>query len=79
MLLNLTFICIEDWKRSPEPQYNVNFKKIVDGDTDDKDNHHATKHASRKYDVGICRDKCDRYQTYSFRLCVSVCQRSYYY
>lgn len=64
LLWKITFIWIEDWKRSPEPQHNVNLKKVVDGDTDDKENRHATKHESNgKYDVGICRDEHHTYQT----------------
>lgn len=59
-LLNITFICIEDWKCSPEPQHNVHLKVVVDDDSDDKKNGHSTKHnSSGKYDVGICGDKYD--------------------
>lgn len=72
---NITFICVEEWKRSPEPQHNVHLKEVVDDDADDKENCHTTKHESTgKYDVGICRDEHHTYQTYNFRLC--VCQKS---
>lgn len=71
LLWTITFICVEDWKLSPEPQHNVHLKEVVDDDADDKENYHTTKHESNgKYDVGICRDEHHTYQTYNFRLCV---------
>lgn len=57
-LWNITFICVEHWKCSPEPQHNVHFKEVVDDDTDDEENRPAPEHQSNgKYDVGICRNE----------------------
>ena len=70
---NVTCIGIEDGKCSSEPQHNVNLEKVVDDDTDDKENRHTAKHQSHgKYEVGLCRDGHHKYRTYDFST-MNVC------
>lgn len=55
--VTVTCICVEDWKRTPEPQHYIHFVKIVNADADDKEKRQTTEHgAYGQQDIRICGD-----------------------
>lgn len=62
VLWNITFVSVEDRKRSPEAQHNVNFEMMIEDDAEDEENCHTTQHWSNgNHDVWLCGDKNHSY------------------